>query len=75
MKHKKLITPKELRESITTEKSVCSNSGYSSELDKAALIYPCVDCGKMRSQNQGGTTFTVCDECWDKRFCDDDYRG
>lgn len=30
-------------------------------------IYPCDDCGKMRSKNEGGTTFTVCDECWDKQ--------
>lgn len=29
-------------------------------------IYPCADCGKMRSKNEGGTVFTVCDECWDK---------
>jgi len=28
--------------------------------------YPCADCGIMRSKNEGGTTFTVCDECWDK---------
>ena len=31
-------------------------------------IYPCADCGKMRTKEEGGTTFTVCDECWDKRF-------
>jgi len=31
-------------------------------------IYPCADCGKMRSKNQGGTTFTVCEECWDKHY-------
>jgi hypothetical protein len=31
-------------------------------------IYPCDDCGKMRSKNEGGTTFTVCDDCWDKHF-------
>ena len=29
-------------------------------------IYPCDDCGELRSKNEGGTTFTVCDECWDK---------
>lgn len=29
-------------------------------------IYPCIECGVMRSKNEGGTTFTVCDECWDK---------
>jgi len=28
--------------------------------------YPCDMCGKLRSKNEGGTTFTVCDECWDK---------
>lgn len=30
-------------------------------------IYPCADCGTLRSKAEGGTTFTVCDECWDKR--------
>jgi len=29
-------------------------------------IYPCAACGTMRSKPEGGTTFTVCDECWDK---------
>ena len=33
---------------------------------KGAPLYPCDRCGKKRSQNEGGTTFTVCDECWDK---------
>jgi len=28
--------------------------------------YPCVDCGKLRTAGEGGTTFTVCDECWRK---------
>ena len=36
--------------------------------DKNARIYPCKDCGKMRSKAEGGSTFTVCDECWDKHF-------
>lgn len=31
-------------------------------------VYPCADCGVMRSKSEGGTTFTVCDECWDKHF-------
>lgn len=29
--------------------------------------YPCIDCGKLRTKAEGGTTFTVCDECWDKK--------
>lgn len=37
-------------------------------------IYPCADCGKMRSKNEGGTTFTVCDDCWDKHFKIGKYR-
>ena len=36
--------------------------------DTDAKIYPCEDCGKMRSKNEGGTVFTVCDECWDKHY-------
>ena len=36
--------------------------------DLGARIYPCNDCGKMRTKAEGGTTFTVCDECWDKNF-------
>ena len=29
-------------------------------------IYPCRECGVLRSKAEGGNTFTVCDECWDK---------
>lgn len=29
-------------------------------------LYPCDTCGTMRTKAEGGTTFTVCDECWDK---------
>lgn len=28
-------------------------------------IYPCIKCGKMRTKSEGGTVFSVCDECWD----------
>ena len=31
-------------------------------------IYHCIDCGKLRSKDEGGTVFTVCDECWEKRY-------
>ena len=27
--------------------------------------YPCAKCGKLRTKAEGGTTFTVCDACWD----------
>ena len=30
-------------------------------------MYPCADCGVLRTKAEGGTTFTVCDPCWDKR--------
>ena len=36
-------------------------------VDKEPL-YPCADCGKLRTKAQGGTTFTVCEECWDKKY-------
>lgn len=28
--------------------------------------YPCSKCGKLRTKAEGGTTFTVCDKCWDR---------
>jgi len=34
---------------------------------KTAEIYPCADCGKLRSIDQGASIFTVCDQCWDKK--------
>jgi hypothetical protein len=29
-------------------------------------IYPCRECGVMRTKSEGGTIFTVCDACWDR---------
>lgn len=29
-------------------------------------IYPCDECDTMRTKSEGGTTFTVCDACWDR---------
>ena len=29
-------------------------------------LYPCSDCGVLRTKAEGGTVFTVCDDCWDK---------
>lgn len=34
-------------------------------LNERERIYQCAVCGVMRSKAEGGTTFTVCDECWD----------
>ena len=31
-------------------------------------LYPCKNCGTLRTQAEGGTTFTLCDECWDKKY-------
>ena len=31
-------------------------------------LYPCADCGKPRTKDEGGTVFTVCDECWGKHY-------
>jgi len=30
-------------------------------------IYPCLDCDVMRTRAEGGTVFTVCEVCWDRR--------
>lgn len=37
------------------------------ELDKQ---YPCTKCGKLRTKEEGGTTFSVCESCWDKMHPD-----
>ena len=42
----------------------CKDEDKDRELEEKK--YPCVDCGKLRTAGEGGTTFTVCDECWDK---------
>jgi len=36
--------------------------------DPDVRIYACYVCGKMRSKNEGGTVFTVCDACWGTHF-------
>jgi hypothetical protein len=33
----------------------------------AELLYPCDRCGKLQTKAEGGTVFTFCDECWNKR--------
>jgi hypothetical protein len=30
-------------------------------------IHACAKCGVMRSKNEGGEIFTVCDECWHEK--------
>ncbi len=30
-------------------------------------LYACNDCGVLRTKAEGGTVFTVCDDCWDMR--------
>ena len=31
-------------------------------------LYPCEDCGVLRTKAEGGAVFTVCDGCWDKHY-------
>ncbi len=33
-------------------------------------VYPCEDCGILRSKNEGGTVFTLCDDCWEIHYGD-----
>jgi DNA-directed RNA polymerase subunit M/transcription elongation factor TFIIS len=48
---------------------VCDRSGpVRSPKNNSDRVYPCEDCGTLRSKDEGGTTFTVCDKCWDKHF-------
>lgn len=36
--------------------------------DEEPRIYPCDECGVMRTKSEGGMVFTVCDACWDRRY-------
>lgn len=47
--------------------------GYEAPMPQASVspsadarIYPCDDCGTLRSKNEGGTVFTICEVCWAK---------
>ena len=35
-------------------------------------VYPCAECGVLRTKAEGGTLFTVCDACWNKGHKADD---
>lgn len=41
-------------------------------MDESAMEekFPCVKCGKLRTKNEGGTTFTICDACWKEKVAD-----
>ena len=38
--------------------------------NKDDKVYPCIrpGCKVLRSKNQGGTTFTICDEHWEATY-------
>ena len=36
------------------------------EPQEATPTYPCAECGAPRTKEEGGTTFTVCDACWER---------
>ena len=38
------------------------------DIENDEMLYTCLDCGKLRTKGEGGTVFTVCDECWNYRL-------
>jgi len=52
----------------------CQNQEQVEELVKDGWVswveeeeqYPCDECGELRTKSEGGTTFTICDKCWEK---------
>lgn len=53
---------------MTDDESTPEESPYEDHHDalQKGSLYPCHKCGKLRTKEEGGTTFTICDECWDK---------
>ena len=35
-------------------------------IDVEERIYPCLKCSKMRTKAEGGTTFSICEDCWEQ---------
>ena len=54
---KEYYAPLEMEQSLSVNKDV--------EVDEER-IYPCLKCSKLRTKAEGGTTFSVCEDCWDK---------
>jgi len=52
--------------SMTTDEEKVTCKRCRKSLDSTEPTYPCKSCGKPRTKAEGGTTFTVCDACWDK---------
>jgi len=50
--------------------TIISAARRANKLAQEAGEYTCADCGKLRTKAEGGTTFTVCDECWDKHYAE-----
>lgn len=41
-------------------------TGFHKQNRNKDKIYPCESCGILRSKDEGGNTFTVCNECQNK---------
>lgn len=56
------------RESVVVRESMDRLSTSGQEIAPDDRKYPCMDCQTMRSEAEGGKIFSVCEECWDKRY-------
>lgn len=52
----------------STTDGVCYEPERDGPAPEEERKYPCDLCGKLRSKAEGGTVFTVCDECWDATY-------
>ena len=37
-------------------------------VEEMEQLYPCIKCGKLRTKDEGGTTFTLCEKCWEEKY-------
>lgn len=61
-------TPPSESTAIAGDRAVSDGGSGLESPPNDARVYPCADCGLMRSKAEGGTVFTVCDTCWDKHW-------
>jgi hypothetical protein len=51
-----------------SDRAPTESTGADVDRNGEPRIYPCDECGTLRSKAEGGTVFTVCDDCWDRHF-------
>jgi hypothetical protein len=59
---------RQIKELPDFEFDIKANEAGIVEVGLKEELYPCIKCGKLRTKEEGGTTFTYCEKCWDNEY-------